>query len=205
MKPSEPIMFIVPINMRSFSPEWDLRPEYQFLLERYLLRGLPFYCDFLFEKGSMSSFYRTPIYYKGEVIGKLGDFETLEHRSDEMRLGYIYHYMQPLDVSHRRIRDLVRIYDYVQQCRSAVVFYITPLDFELANSLNDPYISKVMQHNINIVSEQLRLAGATVIDLSGSLDSSCFNHGNRPYGHLTEKGRRFVASALANYIEDMAP
>ena len=34
-----PSFIIIPINMRSFSPEWDRRPQYQFEMEKIILRG----------------------------------------------------------------------------------------------------------------------------------------------------------------------
>ena len=34
-----PQVVIIPINLRSFSPEWDMRPEYQFEKEARFLRS----------------------------------------------------------------------------------------------------------------------------------------------------------------------
>ena len=39
---SHPKLIIVPINMRTFSPEWDKRPEYQFEKEKKILNGFTF-------------------------------------------------------------------------------------------------------------------------------------------------------------------
>jgi acetyl esterase/lipase len=78
---------IIPINMRSFSPEWDLRPTYQFEREKTILTYGPvlatiFYRLFdtfgLFDSPiSQDEFLEATVFNGDQPVGEVADFEEL--------------------------------------------------------------------------------------------------------------------------------
>jgi dienelactone hydrolase len=100
-----PRVVIIPINMRSFSPEWDMRPGYQFeevkktltlgpVLSRMLSRPLEIFG--LFEPAiSQDTFLNTDVYNGDTLVGKVKDFEGLVDDGAVAKLqgdtGFAYH------------------------------------------------------------------------------------------------------------------
>ena len=87
LRPTQPRAIIIPINMRSFSPEWDLRPGYQFeevkktlalgpLLSRILSRSLEILGAFQ-SPISQAAFLNTTVYNGDTPVGTVADFERL--------------------------------------------------------------------------------------------------------------------------------
>ena len=82
-----PTWVVLPINMRSFSPEWNLRPGYQFVEEQTVLRlGVPlarFVARPLDIFGGFDSditeadFLATTVYSNTTPVGSVADFEAL--------------------------------------------------------------------------------------------------------------------------------
>ena len=78
---------IIPINMRSFSPEWDLRPTYQFEREKTILTYGPllstlFYRLFdtfgLFDSPiSQDDFLEATVFNGDQPVGEVAEFEEL--------------------------------------------------------------------------------------------------------------------------------
>jgi dienelactone hydrolase len=87
LRPTRPRVIIMPINMRSFSPEWELRPGYQFeevkktlalgpLLSRILSRSLEILGAFQ-SPISQAAFLNTTVYNGDTPVGTVADFERL--------------------------------------------------------------------------------------------------------------------------------
>jgi pimeloyl-ACP methyl ester carboxylesterase len=100
-----PGTIVLPINMRSFSPEWDRRPGYQFEQEKKVLSlGLfaarilarPLEVFGAFEPGiSQDEFLDTVVYDGDTPVGRVSDFESLGDQgvaeSLEGDAGFAYH------------------------------------------------------------------------------------------------------------------
>jgi acetyl esterase/lipase len=104
-----PHVVIIPINMRSFSPEWDMRPGYQFeevkktlilgpVFSRMLSRPLKTF-GFFEPAVTQDSFLNTDVYNGDTLVGKVKDFEGLTDESASGRLdgdtGFVYHDVLP--------------------------------------------------------------------------------------------------------------
>ena len=100
-----PHIIVVPINMRSFSPEWDMRPGYQFekektaltlglFLSRVLWRPLETF-GVLDPRISQEDFLNTPVYREETLVGTVRDFEQLTDTDVAEALqgdaGFAYH------------------------------------------------------------------------------------------------------------------
>lgn len=81
----QPETVIIPINLRSFSPEWDRRPAYQFQVEKSVLRYGPLLSTIFYRPldtfGGFDApirgdaFFDTPVFSGTTVIGQVADFE----------------------------------------------------------------------------------------------------------------------------------
>jgi hypothetical protein len=215
---------IIPINLRSFSPEWDLRPNYQFIRERSLLNpfasirfnGVPFLGFSMYpwtgsselKSISMDEYYETPVFHSTRCVGKVADYDfTSGSVSDgnydgdsEMLKGFVYHYMQPLHQNHRKLISLSRICGIGNDHGLTVVTYITPIDYQSAEKMGIEGFSGFQRQNIEIIQSVMMRHGSAAIDLSMALDSSHFDYEYRPCEHLNMMGREAVARELAAAI-----
>ena len=107
--PHRPQVVIVPINMRSFSPEWDMRPGYQFeqvkkalalglFFSRILWRPLQTF-GLLDSPINQDTFLNTTVYNGDTPVGKVKDFEGLVDKGPLEELqgdaGFVYHDFLP--------------------------------------------------------------------------------------------------------------
>ena len=82
---NRPRHVIIPINMRSFSPEWDLRPGYQFTREKRVLEmgiplttllGRPLQLFGGYDPTiTLEEFLHSPVYNSDTLVGQVQDFE----------------------------------------------------------------------------------------------------------------------------------
>ena len=194
-------LFIVPINLRYFSPLWDLRPEYQFIDEKYFFRNLPHYINFMnFQKMSKNEFEKTPIFFDEKKIGNVGGFDRMYLSPDmEKKKGFISSYMQPIEQNNNKLVKLIEILKCGKENNLKILFYITPIDYRCAQSNKIKGFDKCVQNNIKVILNAMK--GAKVLDFSHSLNSDYFDYDIRPNEHLNMMGRRFLANELAVEIQ----
>ncbi|MCE7984599.1 MAG: hypothetical protein DYG89_25785 [Caldilinea sp. CFX5] len=224
-----PALVIIPINMRSFSPEWDQRPGYQFTQEkRVLALGLPLARAFgrplsLFggyePMITQDDFLRSPVYAGTTKIGQVQDFEDedsvaplaegggeqfvyyqeLPADGDYQRL-LTYYYMAEVSPNHRKIRAMIDIAQRLQRVGVPVLFYVTPVNVELG----DVYVGEAFRQqfaaNVNVVQEQLAGQGIELLDLSFDLAAYFFTDTE----HLRQPGKQSIAEQLAARIDPAA-
>ena len=197
-------IIIVPINLRYFSPEWDLRPEYQFNKEKNLLNGYPFIVNLKSREINESEFNNSPIYNGNEYVGKVLDFRYIPNKAkdriSEMSKGFVFHYMQPLKANHQKLKSLFKICEIGNENDLKIIMYITPIDYTYAEKLGIKKFRQQQHDNIYIIKSTLTSCETVLIDLSMTLNSSYFDHGNRPGEHLNIRGRLRVARALKTAI-----
>jgi acetyl esterase/lipase len=126
-----PQVIVVPVNMRSFSPEWDLRPEYQFeKVKKTLTMGLfasrvfgrPLEI-FGFYRPSISreTFLGATIYLGDEPVGTVRDFEgALEQdaaTAGQGDAGFVYHDALPSAEDKEALRQAL-IYRYMARLKT---------------------------------------------------------------------------------------
>jgi dienelactone hydrolase len=121
-----PQVIIIPINMRSFSPEWDLRPGYQFEKEKKMLTLGPFFSRILsrpletfgvFEPQiSQDAFLNATVYNGDTPVGTVKDFESLADQGALQELqgdtGFVYHDVLPSEENAEALQQAL-IYRYM--------------------------------------------------------------------------------------------
>ena len=219
---------VLPINLRSFSPAWDMRPAFQFEKESKILAlGLPWARLFLrpldvfgFFRPSISQrdFLDTPVYDGDVRVGHVRDFETLaadeilqedaENAYREVKLedqetaqaALTYHYMYNLEPDHRKLDAMVAVAELAAKHGVDVIFYITPVNVEQGERFLGSEFSQRFADNIRVVQSTLDAASLDNVTLLNlAFDLPAYDFTDLE--HLTETGKEYVAEQLALAIQ----
>ena len=214
----KPKLVIIPINIRSFSPQWDQRPDFQFEMEKLVLRykNTPVfpYLKFLINLNlynlvpiSKSQFHNTPVYSNGKLIGTMKDFEgpeykiyTESHQNNIILISYTY----TLSNNHRKLKAFEEVADLLSTNNIKTIFYFTPVDYETIEKYAGSLGINQISQNSNIIKNSRREKPATLLDLTFKLPTSEFSWRDSMYvnEHLNQNGRQFLASELAASVID---
>jgi hypothetical protein len=200
-----PKFIVVELNLRSFSPEWDLRPEYQFEYEKIILENT-FLAQFYhplsvfkyFQRDiSQESFVNSYVNIDGKTVGKVNDFLKSETINEEyLKNQFLFHYLYKLDKNHRKVRAMIEIIEMASNHGSKVLFYVTPIDYNKGEHFFPKEFDKILTSHISFFHNLLTEHGAYFLDLSNSIPENYFSYGQTPE-HLKQQGRQFVASKIA--------
>ncbi len=219
-----PQTLVLPVNIRSFSPAWDMRPAYQFEKERKILAmGLPLarlllrpleVFGYFRPSISRQEFLDTPVYDGDVLVGQVGDFETLaagetlqgdvENAYREVELEdeetaqavLTYHYMFNLEPDHRKLDAMVKLAELATEHGVDVIFYISPVNAEQGERFLGPAFSERFADNVRVVRSRLDAASLDSVTLLNlAFDLQAFDFTDTE--HLTEAGKEYVAEEIA--------
>jgi hypothetical protein len=211
---NRPSTVILCVNMRSFSPAWDRRPNWQFEKERFLLNHpllRPFYKPLAVFKAiraneiSMEQYNTTKVYCDEEDVGTVQEFEFIGPNmatEEHIRKTFILQYMYPLKPDHRKLRSMLEIVKVLRSIGAQPIFYITPLDIETGQIYLPGRSRERIHTNIELVTRLLRSQNVEPLDLSACLPASDFAWTRFPNEHLNQDGRSRVADYLADVLHD---
>jgi len=206
---------IMPINLRSFSPQWDMRPAYGFEKSKaalkydhwifYMFHKPLLIFKFFEPKITEFEYKNTAVFNGNKKIGKVKDFLTENY--DQLDAKYIrdkfqFHYMYKLEPTHRKLQSIRNIIALSKRYDIQAMFYITPIDFEQGNRFLGLDFLKQIRRNTLIIHRLFKQEGVPLLDLSTSLDRTYFywlhgRHGDHsPNEHLIANGRQFVAQQI---------
>ena len=208
-------IIIVPINMRSFSLDWE-GPGWGFGKEKAYLR----YYD---NNEMFRLFFRALTVFKAFEPGPTAEYEY-ENRvvfSDSKPIGRVkdirwnilgsltrdrqkvlsYYYMYSLTPEHRFVKDMLELANLLQENHITVVFYLTPIDYKSGEANLGQKFTIRLRENTQLIKQLLISKNVPLLDLSQSLETDKFNWELQPNEHLNEYGRMFVADELAKYIQ----
>jgi len=199
-----PELIIIPLNLRSFSPQWDMEPYYQFEKEKIILdRGVlsAFYkplriLKVKFNKINREAYLKLPVFKGDEKIGEIRDMKGLKDQ-------FIIKYMYPLSLEHRKIKSLLKIAGLLSSHQIDALFYITPVDYQAGEEYLPGEFIKRVTRNTGIIKDLLAQEHMSkqLLDLSLDLGSDCFAWKKpSPNEHLNQKGRKYVAEKLYFYF-----
>ncbi|MBN2393700.1 MAG: hypothetical protein JXR84_23410, partial [Anaerolineae bacterium] len=224
-----PTTLVLPINLRSFSAAWDMRPAFQFEKESKILAlGLPWARLFFrpldvfgFFRPSISQqdFLNTPVYDGDVRVGYVRDFEMLaadeilqegsENAYREVKLEdeetaqavLTYHYMFNLEPDHRKLDSMVAVAELAARHDVNVIFYITPINVEQGERFLGPAFRERFAANIQVVLSALEAVSPDNVTLLNlAFDLPAFDFTDLE--HLTETGKEYVAEQIAVAIQD---
>lgn len=224
-----PALVIIPINMRSFSPEWDQRPGYQFTREkRILAMGIPLtrlvgrplglfggYAPAI----TQDEFLHSTVYAGSEPIGEVQEFEgsvgasPLEEGGGEQFVYYqevpddadfqrllTYYYMEQISPEHRKLQAMLDIAQALRAAQIEVIFYVTPVNVELGDVYVGENFRQQFAANVAVVKAALAAHEVELLDLSFDLAAYFFSDTE----HLRQPGKRYIAERLATTIDPAA-
>ena len=217
-----PRLIILPINMRSFSPQWYLRPNWQFRAEIELLVSY-------YSGHGLKMYYRKHKYQDGygkiQVEFPLSDIQTIGE-FEELRLSknnsktlqkirkkelFIYFYLYPIYEGHPlliKLRETVRL---ARTLDSKIMFYITPINITAALRNVGQEFGHYFSENLKTVKdvffkEKGRILtdediksyaplneSSVCLDYSQVLENDCFFHTESIDEHLNQKGKGFIS------------
>ena len=212
-----PRAIVVPINMNTFSPNWNLRPIDQFdQLKLILIHNNSIIFNALYsplktfkvlpEMPSITDkeFKSTPVFNGGTFVGCVRDYEgpkylaaTRRNRKNKV----IYYYMYSLKEDHRRLRQMMQIARLGRENSIKVIFYITPIDWESCGRLVEGF-SERLRENTAVVCTVLSREKFDVVDMAFEIKAENFCWGSYPNEHLDDFGRDYVAGRIARRIRE---
>lgn len=223
--PARPSTVIIPVNLRSFSPTWDLNPLYQFraetdVLSSFIAGDLNYRLQNV-DADSDSQNLSFVMACGGGRSVTLGDFLDITRTqpvpdSDEwvarLKCIFKYHYTCTLDQENRKLRSLVMAVKTLNDLGVAVYCYITPINYEAGiEYCGSSFAGKVCE-NISVLQHELETATA-ITSLSGMfrLDDFAFKFGRdvffTPHNsteHLRLEGRQFLTQRIVGICRSVS-
>lgn len=210
--PHKPEAVIIPVNMRTFSPEYETS---QFAKEEYYLRNrIPFFESFdkplmtihaIRFSGTTSDdpeFLSRPVYWGDAQVGTVSDFieekKLREVTDDRVKGRYIFSYMYDLHMDDVKLEAIRRMAAMSASAGVDLYFYVTPIDVQSGVKAVGPDFERQTRKNVDRVCSVLAQEGLGCLDLAFALGSEFFSFKVYPNEHLKEAGRRFVAQKISD-------
>lgn len=209
-----PWAVVIPVNLRSFSLEWDRKPEWEFVREKYLLRHRGLVARSLLRPLtvfravdltpiSQEDYLKTPVYVGDALAGEVRDFETMGRDVDadvfyERQFAYLYQY--PLNRDHPKLVALIRAIESLQAQDILPLLYITPIDYRTGEKYAGDAFAEQVAENVSLIRTVLAETGLQVLDLSRLLGPEAFCYQREVHEHLRAGGRKMVAERIARRI-----
>lgn len=215
-QPDRPAAMVIVLNLRVFSPVWDMRPEYQrrrhiailnfvdspyyFLLRPYLIFGN-------FESPISQSEYEAITVFDGhEPVGTVWEFDNpsfATFSTENLRKRIVVQYLGDVNRDHRKIAALTECVRVLETHGIRAYVYATPVDWQtgVAN-VGDRFLSQI-ERNVGVVEDAVQEAGGAFLDCSFLLESDDFDWkvDLYPNEHLNQEGRLALAETLRDWIE----
>lgn len=174
----QPRSVIIPVNLRSFSPSWDLHPEYQFLWETAILDDFACGTDGLRQPiqstpVAKAVFQAIPLHLPSGEIRLIGEFlEIIASRvnngldpawKNRIRDIFTFHYLHNLYPTHRKLRYLGTAVKNLRRGGIGVGLYITPINYLAGTKYVDETFMRCVSSNVEMIENYLRDFGVNVI------------------------------------------
>ena len=215
-QPRKPKWVVLPINLRSFSPAWDRRPQYQGEFDKLRLRhgdllacawSRPLSSFKLLRLNPISprEFQETHVYRGSARVGVIRDFDNPSYAvfsEEKLRNKFVLDYLYPLARNHRKLRSMLAVEEACRKAGIVPIFYVSPVDVESGTRSLGPEFRDTVAAHVELLRGLLAERKVPLLDLSSSLDAAAFDWRDRlyPNEHLKEKGRRFVADEVARCV-----
>lgn len=214
---SLPRLVVLPINLRSFSPSWDLHPAYQQEqvvqnLKKYIeARGFaaeaPFGID---QRLKQEDFWNTKVKYPLlDEIAHIEQFEWFvankgkneEESYRRYKHIFIYHYLYELSRDNRKMKLLKSCLDLVAGTECRIFAYVTPVNYQAGQKYVGKQFELGIKNNIKMLGDYIQTDRREVLfeDWSDLLDVDRFAHSNETTEHLNFAGRQALATEVVRH------
>lgn len=203
-----PKAIIIPINIRSFSPQWYLQPEWQFEEEIRIIE------DFLGEGNLKLNFknkidlINTPIYYPLTSLNSVEQFQQIINTKstekkvvlNRKRVIFTYHYTYKLDPNHELLKRMTNIVNLVRGHDIKLFFYVTPINYQTGSNLIGEQFTQINYSNLLLIKETLQNEDYKGIHFENYLEllsKEHFFNVDTATEHLNQMGRKQLASTIS--------
>lgn len=223
--PARPSIVIMPVNLRSFSPTWDLNPLYQFhaetdVLSAFAAGDLDYRLNNIDADSDTQSLSFVMPCGGGRSVTLAAFLDIARTQpvpdSDEwaarLKCIFQHHYTCPLDRENRKLQSLVKAVKTLNDLGVPVYCYITPINHEAGTEYCGSSFTGKVRENISVLQRELEMAAATA-SLSGMfrLDDFAFKFGRdvffTPHNsteHLRLVGRQFIAQRIVGICRSVS-
>jgi len=213
-----PKLVVLPVNMRCFSPQWDLNPAWQFEEEIQALMAYPttkkipairINADALpFPETDWNmefDFPHTDLRRVSQFFELIRNIpEDLDGKFYRRKQIYIFHYLKKISQEHRRMQSLVKILDLLKELRIPVLVYVTAVNYQGGVRHVGLEFIDGLRANLAVLQKAIdpymRTDLVHFLNLQEALKSEHFFHADELTEHLNQFGRLKLARALANEI-----
>ena len=211
-----PMVVILPINMRCFSPQWDLQPYWQFDEEIQILKNYQGSAGKKIGRlrsrkqeeiplREIKTFNGTIVNYPLSELDRIGQFVNLidsrPHEDDKAfqrkREIFIFHYTYPLSSEHRKIFALRETIRLLHRMDVSVFAYLTPINVQAGERFAGSGFKNQLEKNVQIIKDLVKThmwPGMQFADWSSSFDSREFLSEDLATEHLNQSGRQKLSS-----------
>jgi hypothetical protein len=216
-QPHRPRRMAFAINLRSFSPEWDRAPGWQFerqkrrnrwgdLVALTLMKPLSTFGVIRRSSISQDEYENTPVWQGDRPVGVLRDYQGPAFEivsEDHIRKKMICRYLYGLAAEHRKVQSMMRIVELCEKHGMKASFYITPVDVESGDRSVGPEFGKQVAANARVLVDRLAARNVAVADFSRLLGASefCWREEGYPSEHLKDRGRERLAREIVRFVD----
>jgi hypothetical protein len=220
-----PKVVVYPINLRCFSPQWDLHPAWQYYREMRVIwqyiatrkigrvkRVGTYYMD---------AYRDTCVAYPSSVLKTVGEFldiintksvnaEQGKYRKKEI---FTFHYMHPLVPALGKLQAIQASMSWARSNDVNVLAYVTPINVQAGERFVGPAFRSQVAANLHVLGDAIdhyrdkytmRIFDWST-EFDSSIDSSHFFDADLSTEHLNQRGRHelgaMVASEARNLLE----
>lgn len=220
---SKPQFVVLPINMRSFSPQWDLEPQWQFTtvieqINTFLKSSsdTPSVDEIKTERITpdvYNEFDSISVDYSLSSLDKIGQYRLLinstpateEQRKFRLRQIFIFHYTNILRPEHPKLFFLLEAISLLKRMQIPFLAYITPLNIKAGVAFAGTPFTKILRANVQTVLDLINphcINGQGCVEnWSEYLGQEYFFHLDNATEHLNEMGRNILATLIADKIK----
>lgn len=220
---NRPGYMVLPINLRSFSPQWFLNPLWQFARENQVLEeyyaspemNIPVIEPVVEYPGLYNSFDATPVNYPLSEFKTVREFRELiasvpveeEHIFFRIRQIFVFHYMHPLVETHPLLQYLDEALRRLAEMKTKTFVYITPINHQAGlRFCGEDFLTRVALNTRTVyeVVARHQVEGLPVCkDYGTLLPSEYFFHPDNATEHLNESGRHILVEQLKSELISM--
>ncbi len=210
-----PSIIIIPINMHSFSPDWDMNPLNQFEREKIILRGgflkhlvLTFYkplrvFEYSFYTVTREEYLNTPVFNGKQQVGIIGDFNKIGYTKyswSNMKNKIMVFYMYSLSRQHRKVQSLKETARLLSRHNIRALFYVGPINYELCEKYWPGQFTQRLAENVQVVRSVLESEGVDLLDLSTTCPANAFMRRIYPLEYVKDKYRLYIAGRIRDLV-----
>ncbi len=199
-------IWIVPVNLRCFSPQWDMNPMWQHQEEIDCLSGVVSSAAGI----DAETYESIRVSCPQSPFTTVGDFQrciakksaTESERDFRAKQIFIFHYLHSLDAGHRKLEALREIEGLAEKTGIKLVMYCTPINHRGGQKHLGRDFIRIVEANVKTLIHALSPFGERMRfdDLSRFLDSSHFFHADNATEHLNQNGRKKLALRISESV-----